>query len=121
MTSLSSAPSQRNAINKGCLHVIVLINLNTANTKDAQGPLETVQQNIRDEGLISKHLTNTLLILKRSSENTQRNPIASPLNSRIVIKTTVALLKDFEVYFLRLKCVQSIPASPQWSKTSPRD
>ena len=122
MTSLSSAPSQWNAVNKGCLHVIVLVNLNTANTKDVQGLRETVQQNIRAESLISKHLTNILLIsLKSSSENTQWTPAAFFLKSWIVIKITVALFKEFEVCFLRLKCVQSIPISPRWIKTSPRD
>lgn len=38
--------------------MIVLINLNTANTKDVQGPRETLQQNIGAKNLISKHLTN---------------------------------------------------------------
>jgi len=65
MTSISSAPSPSNAINKGCLHVIVLVNLNTANTKDVQGPPETVQQNIRAKSLISNHLTNMLLIFEK--------------------------------------------------------
>lgn len=93
MTSLSSVPSQWKNVNKGCLHMIVLNNLNTANTKDVQGPLETTQQNTRAKSLISKHLTNMLLILKRSSENTQWTPIASSLNSWMGIKTTVALFK----------------------------
>lgn len=38
MTSLSSAPSQQNAINKGRPHVMVLVNLNTVNTKDVPKP-----------------------------------------------------------------------------------
>lgn len=82
------------------------------------GPRETVQQNSRAESLINKHLANMLLIsLKRSSKNMEWNPAAFFLHSWMVIKITVALFKEFEVCVLRLKCVQSIPISPCWSKT----
>lgn len=70
--------------------------------KDVQGPLETVQQNIRAKTLISKVLTNMFMILKRRSENTQwRSHAAFFLNYRMVIKIIVALFKELEVYFSR--------------------
>lgn len=51
--------------------MILLINLNIANKKDVQGPLETVWQNIRAKSLVSKLLTNMFLILKRNLENSE--------------------------------------------------
>lgn len=81
-----------------------------------------MRQNIRAASLISKHLTSVLLLsLKRSSENQRWTPAAFFLNSWMVIKTTVALLKESEVCLLRLKHVRSIPISPRWSTTGPRD